>query len=242
MKLVFGLLALFFLPGSISACWDGIQLIINDHDLLKFFLIGIAVGELIYFLFLRRWNYFLTFEHELTHAIMSLLFFRKIEKFIATRNDGGVVYHSGGFGGEFGNTMITLAPYYFITFTFLAVLFMPLVPQKFVSYYICFTGATWIFHHLSTVRELRNNWSSRTFAEAGSGAMRTTDIASSSFLFSFVFILTMTFFFNGLIFWFLKYSYSGIIPFLKFILSDSLSVFNIIITKLTGLIGSIVPS
>jgi hypothetical protein len=240
MKLLAGLIALFLLPGSAIALWDGILLVYGDSFILKYSLIGIVSGGIIYFLLIHRWNHFLTFEHEFTRAFMALMFFRKINKFIATKYEGGVVYHSGGFGGEFGDIMITMAPYFFLTFTMIALLFQPLVPPKFSSVYILFIGFTFIFHHLSTIRELRINWNSNTFPEAISGRIRITDIASSGFVFSFIFILAMTLFFNALTFWFLKYSYSGFIPFMKEVFSESLLFFNILLDKIFHIRQSIV--
>jgi hypothetical protein len=242
MKLLAGLIALFLIPGSAISFWDGILLVAGDSFILKYSLIGIVSGGIIYLLLIRRWNHFLTFEHELTHAFMALLFFRKIHRFIATKNDGGVVYHSSGFGGEFGDIMITMAPYFFLTFTMIALLFQPLIPQKYLSVYIWFIGFTFIFHHLSTIRELKINWNSDTFPEALSGRTRITDIASSGFVFSFIFILSMTLLFNALTFWLLKYSYSGFVPFVKEVFSESLNIYKIIFIKLSSIILSIIRS
>ena len=69
-------------------------------------------GMLAYYLlrrlsFIRRNEEWMqTFSHELSHTIVSLLFFKKIHSFHVEENNG-VVWHSGGFGGIF----ITLAPY-----------------------------------------------------------------------------------------------------------------------------------
>lgn len=219
------------------AFWNGLRLITGSQELLILLLIGIGIGALLYFVLIRKWTYFLTFEHELTHAIMSLLFLRKVTRFRVTRYEGGVVYHSGGFGGDFGNIMITLAPYYFPTFTVVALLFQPLIPPKFISIYIVFVGFTLIFHHLSTVLEIRDNWHSHTFAEAGSGKQVNSDIGRSGFLFSFIFILTMTLFFNALILWFVKYSYRGVIPLSKDVFNDSVTVIHTLFFKLISLIS-----
>lgn len=234
MRLFLGLASLFFLPGSAIAFYNGISMIGKSPDNLRLFVTGLAAGGLIYFLILRKWNHFLTFEHELTHAVMSWMFLRRVTRFIATKHNGGVVYHSGGFGGEFGNVMITLAPYYFPTFTIILLLFQPLIPLRFHAVYIIMVAATLIYHHLSTWRELRINWHSDTFTEAGTGNPTSSDIARSGFTFSFIFVLTLTLFFNAMVFWLTKYSYSGFIALVKDVFNDSFSIFYFLITKIVS--------
>lgn len=239
MKLFVGLVALFLLPGSAIAFWDGINIIIASHELLKLFLIGVGIGALIYSLLLRKWNYFLTFEHEFTHAFMSLLFFRRIDSFVVTGNEGGYVQHSGGFGGEFGNIMISMAPYFFPTFTIILLLFQPLIPQKFLPEFIAAVGFTFMFHFLSTAREIVNNWSSGTFTRAGGYEIMQTDIARTGFVFSFIFIITMTLFFDALVFWFLKYGYYSFISMSKVVFAGSLFIYKILMVKVQVLVNSL---
>jgi hypothetical protein len=239
MKLLVGFFLLFLLPGSAIAFWDGLNLIIREPFLLKFILIGICSGCLIYFILLRKWNYFLTFEHELTHAFMSLLFLRKIQKFIVTKYEGGYIQHSSGAGGEFGDIMIKMAPYYFPTFTIIGLLFQPLIPANYKAIFIIFIGFTLIFHHLSTLKETIENWTSKTFTEAGGRNIVQTDIASTGFVFSFIYILTMTLFFNALVFWFLKYSYGCLLPLMKEVLSETLHIYGLIFSKVSGQISSV---
>lgn len=232
MKIFLALVALFILPGSAYAFWQGILFIGHDPVLLRFILIGIGSGFLIYYIFLRKWNYFLTFEHELTHAVMSLMFLRRVRRFVVTKNDGGVVYHSGGFGGEFGDIMIKMAPYFFPTFSFIAILFQPLVPNKFFPWFLVFIGFTLMFHHLSTVKETIQNWTSDSFQEAGSGQTRNTDIATMGFVFTFIFIIPMTLFFDSLVLWFVKYGYHGGILLIKAVFHGSTLFFKILILKI----------
>jgi hypothetical protein len=163
MRVIAALFALFILPGSAMAFWEGLKMINSDSLLLKFLIIGIAIGTIIYIVLLGRWNYFLTFEHEFTHAFMSLLFFRSIERFIVTSREGGYVRYSGGFGGEFGNIMISLAPYYLPTYTIILLLFQPLIPPNFLPVFFAASGFTFVFHFLSTAKELKQNWSSESF-------------------------------------------------------------------------------
>ncbi|HLP71801.1 MAG TPA: M50 family metallopeptidase [Bacteroidales bacterium] len=240
MKLVAALLALFILPGSAIAFWEGLKLLPADPAMIKFLIIGVVTGTGIYFLLLRRWNYFLTFEHEFTHAFMSLLFFRRINRFVVTGNDGGYMQHSGGFGGEFGNIMITMAPYYLPTFTIILLLFQPLIPSKFMPAFIAAAGFTFVFHFFSTSREIKQNWSADVFNPAGNSEFMKTDIARSGFVFSILFILTMTLFFDALVFWILKYSYHGFMPLVRNVIHDSLFFHKSLFAWIFQLIDSLI--
>ena len=91
---------------------------------------GITLGAMVTHFILLRIDGLDTFEHELAHALVALLFLRQITRFVSTRSSGGYVQHSGGFGGELGNHMIGLAPYYLPTFTIASVLFRPIVPMS----------------------------------------------------------------------------------------------------------------
>jgi hypothetical protein len=215
MRLFLGLLLLFFLPGSAAAAWQGILMILAQHSVLHPLLIGMAAGLLLWFLIIKSISWLLIFEHELTHAFVALLFFRKISHIRVVSDEGGVVYHSGRFGGELGDIMITMAPYYLPTFTVVAVLVKPLIPGSWLIYYYGFIGFTFIFHLMSTIKETKNNWSNEVFPEAGSGKSSKTDIAKTGFFLSFLFIVTMSFFIHGMVFWMLAKGYHGFVPFVS---------------------------
>lgn len=215
MKLLLSLITLFLLPGSLFSCWHGILGLVEGFPYTWWIAGGIGAGVLAWFIALRYWEWFLVFEHELTHALVALLFFRKIKKFVVTRREGGVVYHTTGFGGAFGDSMISLAPYFLPTFTLLATLFLPLVQEPARRWYFAGIGFTLIFHIFSAFDELPRNWTRRSFREAGSGREAKSDIAKSGYLFSFIFILCMALFIHGLIFWLMRGSYAATVPFLK---------------------------
>jgi len=61
------------------------------------------------------------------------------------------VEYSGGFGGKFGNLLITMAPYFLPTFSIMAVLFIPLVRPQNIFYYLVFIGFTLVFHIMNSV-------------------------------------------------------------------------------------------
>lgn len=221
MRLFLGLLLLFLLPGSIIGFRDGVVMIANNPDLLYPLLAGAVAGIIIYRLFIRRNYALLTFEHELTHAVMGLLFFRKITEFISTRSRGGYVRHTSGFGGEFGDTMISMAPYFFPTFTVLTALLRPVIPAAGFPWFDGLIGFTIAFHFLSTFSEIRQNWSSKQFTLAGTNVLTQTDLARTGFLLAFLFIVTLTLFFHGMVFGMLSEGYSGFVPFVSNVFQTS---------------------
>ena len=55
------------------------------------------------------------FSHEINHAIVSLLLFKKVHSF-HVESDHGVVYHTAG--GRFSSVLISLAPYCLPLYTY----------------------------------------------------------------------------------------------------------------------------
>jgi hypothetical protein len=155
MKFLLGLVALFIIPGSVSASWEALLLIANDNELWIPLAFGLAAGIPLYFTLIKKLPAISTFEHELTHALVALLFFRRIHKFIVTNRRGGQVQYSGTFGGEFGDLLIGLAPYFLPTFTLIAVLVRPFLPAGWFPWYDGFIGATLAFHVFSTLEETK---------------------------------------------------------------------------------------
>ncbi|MBK8812588.1 MAG: hypothetical protein IPN69_17910 [Acidobacteria bacterium] len=81
------------------------------------FLAGAAIFVPCYFL-LRPlihsiWSWIETFEHELTHLLIGLLFLKMPVGFRVSAHGGGEVKHVGW--GTTGQTWVTLAPYFFPT-------------------------------------------------------------------------------------------------------------------------------
>ena len=84
MRFLLGFFALFIIPGSAVACWDGLLFIARDPQLWIPLISGFGGGILLYILVIRKLPAISTFEHELTHALVALLFFRRINKFKVT--------------------------------------------------------------------------------------------------------------------------------------------------------------
>jgi len=131
-RLILGLLCALSLPGAWRVFSAGLNLLAASPSVWPPFLYGLIPGA-VFYLIVRRSRIvqvFETFEHELTHAIVALLFLRRIRNFTVTPDEGGSVQHTGGFGGSFGDEMIGLAPYYLPTFAFFSAFLYPFLTMS----------------------------------------------------------------------------------------------------------------
>jgi hypothetical protein len=174
-----------------------------------------AAGIPLYFTVIKKIPYISTFEHELTHALVALFFFRRIHKFIVTSRRGGLVQYSGNFGGEFGTLLIGLAPYYLPTFTLFSVLTRPLLPADYFPWFDGFIGATLAFHICSTPEETKQAWTKKSFASAGDNQKTRSDIGKVGYIFAFLVIAGFGLFMMGLALQLIGSGYAGTWPFLK---------------------------
>ncbi len=97
-----------------------------------------------------RGKWFLTIEHELTHTLFALLSFHKIVDFKATDSLGGHMRFSGVGGG---NWLITIAPYFFPTFSMLVIGFIYLSQSQYYPMLITLLGYSIVYHIHSTYTE-----------------------------------------------------------------------------------------
>jgi hypothetical protein len=178
-------------------------------------LAGFIVGLLLDYVLLKRVPGLETFEHELTHAVAALMFFRRVTGFVVTRHEGGTCGHSGGFGGRLGDDFIGLAPYVLPTFTFLLVAIRPLLPQRLFPWFDIGIGLTFGYHLLSTVRETKEGWHTNWFASAGDGELSQTDLGSRGLFFSVVYIFAVSLAILGLLSAVVALGYSGIVNWAK---------------------------
>ncbi|MCX6268066.1 MAG: M50 family metallopeptidase [Bacteroidetes bacterium] len=205
--------------------WDGAGLLFTKQELWLPLVIGLGAGVVLYFLIIRKSQWFLTFDHELAHAVMALLFFRRIRTFRVTSYAGGLVRHSGGFGGKFGNLMIQLAPYFLPTFTMFAVLALPLISRSWLFHYYIFTGFTVMFHILSTADELALSWHKSSFTSVEGETMQS-DIGKAGYIAAFLLITGFTLLFYGLAIHLIIHGYPGIIPFMKAVFLHSWVIYT----------------
>jgi len=141
--------------------------------------VGVGLYALVWALFIRKrgrgvWD---TFEHELTHAVFCVLLFKKVRSFHADSDPDhrgflGYVAHEEASG--FRGVLITLAPYFFPTFTAFLLLIRLLVADEFLRYFDIVLGASFSYHLIS-------NWQEFGFHQ--------DDIRRQKLFFSTVFIL-----------------------------------------------------
>ena len=119
---------------------------------------GFFAGSILWLVLGRFLQFFHVLEHELTHLLFGILFLRK-PKAISASDQGGCTELYGG------NFIITLAPYFFPTLSFLLLIFFPFLDERFYNYFFialgCFTG----YHFISNIQEFK--FSQPDIQEAG---------------------------------------------------------------------------
>ncbi len=225
-RMIMQLVGLFIIPGITVLFFNEARILIHDNSALLPISGGFAGGIFLYYFLLKRWIGFSTFEHELTHAIVALLFFRRIKRFVVTKYKGGYIQHSNGFGGEFGNRMISLAPYYLPTMMLLSVLARPFLPDIWFPWYDIWIGITFAWQLMDSIDEIKRNWSSRLFLTANTDTVSHTDIKMSGFIFSFIIIVALLLFFLGIILFIINNGYEGIGNWLKSLFSTAYNIWH----------------
>ena len=117
----------------------------------KWLLIGIAsyfVLRLFSF-FTRNERWMQTFSHELSHAVVGIMFFRKIHSFQVNEQEG-VVFHSGR---DIGQIFISLAPYCLPLFTYVFILMRVFTVADMIYVMDILIGFTMAFHILCFARQ-----------------------------------------------------------------------------------------
>ncbi|NOX37073.1 MAG: hypothetical protein GXO78_05995 [Calditrichaeota bacterium] len=195
VKIVFFFAALVALSGFGQALIELIPPFLSRWKSNWPFLAGVGVYGLLWRIYLsRRAPFWSIVEHELTHAVFALLFFKRVRSLNAFRNRGGQVTVEGG------NFVIALAPYIFP----LPVLFIILLKFLIVPHYddvLNFLLGFFLMFHLVPL-----------FSEVHPSQ---PDIQTTGVIFSLVVILLGNLFFIGLTLSALEVRGAGIDAFLK---------------------------
>ena len=167
--------------------------------------VGVGLYALVWALFIRKrgrgvWG---TFEHELTHAVFCVLLFKKVRSFHADSDPDhrgflGYVAHEEASG--FRGVLITLAPYFFPTFTAFLLLIRLLVADEFLRYFDLVLGASFSYHLIS-------NWQEFGFHQS--------DIKSQTKFFSVVFIILANIIIIPLVLLMVHQGGEAVLPYLK---------------------------
>ena len=146
-KIVIGILAIILAVGYLLSGLNLISEINLGNSAQLNFLLGLGVFIPMWIFLLRKRHFFSTFEHEFTHLLVGLLFFKKPAKFTATESEGGVTSMYGG------NFLITLAPYFLPTFVYLILPLSFMLKASFIPYYFATLGFLTCYHLLSSIQE-----------------------------------------------------------------------------------------
>ncbi len=112
-----------------------------------------------------------TFSHEMTHAVVGLMFFQKIHSFHAEENQG-VVWRSGR---PIGDMFIGLAPYCLPIYTYAFLLLRIMSANKMLYIFDLLIGFSLAFHIVCFLKQTR---------------LQQPDIKDRGYLRSFLFIAT----------------------------------------------------
>jgi hypothetical protein len=231
------------IPGAFSGFVAAFGHLILIETIIFPLIIGLLIAILLYYTILKRIPAMQVFEHELTHALLAILFFRRIKRFVST-SSGGYVYYSEGFGGSVANVLITLAPYYLPTFTLIACLVRPFLSNAYFPWFDGFIGFTLGYHIVSTIDETIRNYTREAFFMVRTNELTRTDIGKTGLITSGFIIIALTLLLHGIAIYLIVGGYSSVGEFFSVIVKKTWAfcllfyyqIFTPMI-KLLGLIG-----
>jgi hypothetical protein len=110
--------------------------------------LGILTFTLLWSFYLSKQGHFWsTLEHELTHALFAILFFKKIHSISASRRKGGTISIEGG------NVVIALAPYIFPLAPSVVLILLFIIPERFELFIFFLLGFAYQFHLINLAQE-----------------------------------------------------------------------------------------
>lgn len=146
--------------------------------LLTAFIVGCVFYTILWiFVFSKREKFWSVVEHEMTHALFALIFFKKVHSFSASRIEGGKVEIEGE------NFMIALSPYFFPLLTVIIIVIKPSIISQYQWILNGLMGFTLTFHLVHLTREFHPY---------------QPDLRKSGMIFSVAVVLFFNIFFIGL--------------------------------------------
>jgi len=213
LNILFGIVLIVLFPGYASHYAGELAYFFRDLYSNILVLAGFAAYIPFHKHVRQRWYGLHTFDHELAHAVVSLMFFRNVEQFIVTKNRGGLVSHSSGFGDEFGDVAITLAPYFFPTATLGLVLAKPFL-YGYGGIIDFLVGLTFSFFFFRAISDAMYGYRCRSFVNV-QGVWSSSDVTVKGVTFSLIYMLFFSVFFQGIILAGLRSGYEGQWDFIK---------------------------
>lgn len=209
IKSVFVLILIFFIIGYAKGLIKMIVTINIFEPSVVSFISGFLVFIPLWFVWMKKAHFFSTFEHELTHLLVGLIFLKKPESFKVTEREGGSVYLHGH------NFLIALAPYFLPTFS---ILFLPMyyiINSDFHIFFFIILGFLTSYHFFSTKQDLH---------------YKQPDIIRSGKIFSTFFLVFANIFFCGFIIAFIIGKFNRSWVFIKMGFIQSVNFFELIKT------------
>ena len=123
-------------------------------------LLGLTYGLIAYLCFMllliipkirHNLNWFMHFTHELTHTLVALFFFRRIEEFVVSRRTCHVKYENS----PIGFVPITLSPYCIPIYTFMLFPFRYFGASHYMMAFDMMIAFTYAFHIHSFIKQTR---------------------------------------------------------------------------------------
>ena len=168
LKLFIMILSVFFSAGYGVTLLEMLKIVDINQATVQYFIIGFIGFIPLWFLYMKDKHFYSTFEHELTHLLVGLLFLKNPAHFTVTSHSGG---ETGLYGGNF---VITLAPYFLPTLAFIMLPFYLIISAEFQLHFLAVFGFVVSYHVFSTIQEF---------------SYSQPDIASSGKLFSTLFLI-----------------------------------------------------
>lgn len=211
VKLIVFFVAILMILSSIYFFYNNYKIFLWKTDYYIQFAIGFATFFFLWMGGLKRKHFYSTFEHELTHLLVGLLFLKKPAGFSATDRSGGLTTLYGG------NFIITLAPYFLPTISFLMLPLYLVIQPNFYPYYFGILGFFTSYHVLSTTQEFRYD---------------QPDIQKAGPIFSTIFLIFANILCYGILLMFLHNRFHGIWFYLKALVLN-LTLVHIWISNIT---------
>lgn len=137
----------FLVPFYFSEFMQLVSVFSLSNNLHLSFLVAFAAGTVFCFLFVGNGSFAAIFEHELTHMLWAILFFKKPLGLKVMRDQGGYAIYSGG------NFLITLAPYFSLTFNLILTPLYYIINHSLDPYFFAIYGLALGFHTATTLKE-----------------------------------------------------------------------------------------
>jgi len=155
LKWPIAIIAIIFLIPITYRLWRVFDYIIDHISLFSLLFYGMAGYAVLWVFWLKnsqtnRW--FRTLEHELTHSLVALLFFRRIIGLNVTHEEGGYLTIEGGV-----NWPILIAPYFLPTLSLFTLCLLLIAAQSAQATLLFMLGMSMAYDMITTYKETHKN-------------------------------------------------------------------------------------